>query len=275
MDDIQKKISLEDVQIPGLPNTTAEIIAALEDDLCSVSRLEEVILKDPALTAEVLRIVNAPLYQSGRSVQSVADTIMFIGMGNLVTLVSIASLTHQCVSGSINKEIIRHLLAVSSTATLLAEQAKKIRIRREVAVVAGLLHDIGIIVLMDRLPGEYAALQSRALSAGFPLVTAEQDALGFTHCSVGGLLADRWHFPPIYKFALEHHHDEEIPVEIREGEALCLLIRLADKLVLDAGIGNEIPSPTNEELLSEKLGINEQALEAIRKQVAEMIKIEV
>lgn len=275
MDAIQKKLSLEDLQIPGLPNTTAEIIAALEDDFCSIQKLEDVILKDPALTAEVLRIVNAPLYQSGKSVSSVADTIMFIGMGNLVTLVSIASLTHQCSSGALDRTVIKHLLAVASTATLLAEQAEKVRIRREVAVVAGLLHDIGIIVLLDRLPHEYAAIRSRAAAAGIPLAAAEQEGFGFTHCSVGALLAERWHFPPIYKLALEHHHDESIPADIKEAEALCLLVRLADKLVIDAGIGDEILPEVDENMLCAALGIDARALEEIKKQVSGMTKIEV
>lgn len=278
MDALQKKISLEDVQIPGLPDTTAQIIAALEDDLCSVTKLEEVILKDPALTAEVLKIVNAPYYQSGRSgksVSSVADTIMFIGMGNLVTLVSIASLTHQCASGSLDRDIIRHLLAVSSTAASLAEQTKKLRVRREVAVVAGLLHDIGILVLLDRLPGEYQALRNRVSETGVPIAVAELESLGFTHCAVGALLAERWHFPPIYRFVLEHHHDEGIPAEIKESEALCLLVRLADKLVLDAGIGSEGSREVDAEQICTILGIDRQALEDIKKQVAGMSGIEI
>ena len=277
MDALQKKISLEDVQIPGLPDTTAQIIAALEDDLCSVTKLEEVILKDPALTAEVLKIVNAPYYQSGRSgksVSSVADTIMFIGMGNLVTLVSIASLTHHCASGPVDLDIIRHLLAVSSTATSLAEQTKKLRVRREVAVVAGLLHDIGILVLLDRLPTEYQTLRNRIRETGVPLAVAEQEALGFTHCSVGALLAERWHFPPIYHFVLEHHHEKGIPAEIKESEALCLLVRLADKLVLDVGIGSEGAPEVDEEQICAILGIEISALEEIKKQAAGMTDIE-
>lgn len=275
MDALQKKISLEDVQIPGLPDTTAQIIAALEDDFCSVSKLEEVILKDPALTAEVLKIVNAPFYQSGKSVSSVADTIMFIGMGNLVSLVSIASLTHQCASGSLDRDIIRHLLAVSSTAASLAEQTKKLRVRREVAVVAGLLHDIGIIVLLDRLPREYQTLRNRVSETGVPIAVAELESLGFTHCSVGALLAERWHFPPIYRFVLEHHHDEGIPAEIKESEALCLLVRLADKLVLDVGIGSEGPPDVDEAQICSILGIERHALEEIKKQVAGMTGIEI
>lgn len=268
MDAMQKRLSLDDIQIPGLPDTTAQIIAALEDDFCSVQKLEEVILRDPSLTAEVLRIVNAPLYQTGKSVSSVADTIMFIGMGNLVTLVSIASLTHQCMSSSIEKEIVSHLLAVSSTATLLAEQADNVRIRREIAVVAGLLHDIGIIVLMEKLPLEYGDIRKRAFAEQRPLTTVEQEMLGFTHCHVGAILAERWHFPAVYKFALEHHHDETIPETLNDREALCLLIRLADKLVSEAGIGDETPSETDVNMICNKLGIDLKSLEPIKKQIA-------
>lgn len=238
MDDIQKKISFEDLHIPGLPETAAQLVAALQDDFCSVQKLDELICRDPALTAEVLKIVNAPLYASGKSISTVAETIMFIGLGNLVSLVSIAALTHECLGSNIDKDIIRHLLAVSSAATQLAEQADAVKVRREVAVVAGLLHDIGKVILFTSLPEDYAGIRDEVVGSGRSFAEVEEERLGFTHCSVGELLAQRWHFPAVYRHALEHHHDEPISGEkLSEADALCYIIRAADKMVLDAGIG--------------------------------------
>jgi len=269
----QWMISLDDIQLPGLPDTTARLIAALEDDFCSIGQLEEIILRDPALTAEVLRIVNAPYYQSGRSdaaISSVADTIMFIGIENLVTLVSIASLTNLCSSTNLDRELVRHLIAVSSTTAVLTKQTDKIHIRREVAVVAGLLHDIGVIVLLERLQQRYASIRTRAFENREPLVIAEQQALGFTHCTIGALLAERWHFPAIYRTVLGSHHDPVIPETISEISAICLLVQLADKLAIDAGIGFEIPTEIDESQICHALGIEESSLKQVKEHVLSM-----
>ncbi len=271
MDDIQKKILFEDFQIPGMPDTAAQVVAALQDNFCSVQKLEEVICRDPALTAEVLKIVNAPLYASGKSVKTVAETIMFIGLGNLVTLVSIAALTNECMSGTMDKDIIRHLLAVSSAATQLAEQADAVKVRREVAVVAGLLHDIGKIVLLTNLPGNYAKVRAKVLESGRPFAHVEQELLGFNHCAVGVLLAQRWHFPAVYQYALEHHHDEPISEEkLSEADALCYIIRAADKMVLDAGIGAETSTEQDLTKLLKVLDIGQPAYERIAKSIGAM-----
>ncbi|HSW63012.1 MAG TPA: HDOD domain-containing protein [Dissulfurispiraceae bacterium] len=271
MDDIQKKISFDDLHIPGLPDTSAQLVAALQDNFCSVQKLEELICRDPALTAEVLKIVNAPLYASGKSVNTVAETIMFIGLGNLVSLVSIAALTNACMKSSIDKEIIRHLLAVSSAATQLAEQADAVKVRREIAVVAGLLHDIGKVVIFTSLPQEYSRIHDEAGGSGRPFAEVEQEMLGFNHCAVGVLLARRWHFPLVYQHALEHHHDEPISEEkLSEADALCYIVRAADKTVLDAGIG--VGTSTEQDLpkLLKVLDIGQPAYERIAKNIASM-----
>jgi putative nucleotidyltransferase with HDIG domain len=271
MDDIRKKISFEDLYIPGLPDTAVQIIAALEDDLCSVTKLEEVIYRDPALTAEVLKIVNAPFYASGKAISSVADTIMFIGLGNLVALVSVVALTHQCMSGNIDKDVIRHLLAVSAAANELAGQVDAAEIRREVAVVAGLLHDIGKLILFESLPEEYELMKVEAIRSGRPFSAVEEEALGFNHCAVGAVLAERWHLPPIYQYALEHHHDKPISADkLSEFDGLCYLIRVSDKMVLDAGIGLGVTTEMDLPRLLEVLGINQSAYDRVAKNVAGM-----
>lgn len=276
MDDIQKKISFDDLHIPGLPDTAAQIVAALQDSFCSVQKLEELICRDPALTAEVLKIVNAPLYASGKSVKTVAETIMFIGLGNLVSLVSIAALTNECMKSTIDKDIIRHLLAVSSAATQLAEQADAVKVRREVAVVAGLLHDVGKVVLYTSLPEEYARIRDEVGRSGRPFAGVEQEMLGFNHCTAGVLLARRWHFPIVYQHALEHHHDELISEDtLSEADALCYVIRAADKVVLDAGIGAGTSTERDLPKLLRVLDIGQPAYERISKNIASMKNLSV
>ncbi|HMK43582.1 MAG TPA: HDOD domain-containing protein [Dissulfurispiraceae bacterium] len=270
MDDIKKKISLDDLQLPGLPDTTVEVITALEDDNCSIQKLEQVILRDPTLTAEILKIANAPLYRTGKSVKTVAETIMVLGMGNLVSLVSIASLANEFSTHEFDRTILRHMLAVSAIAALLAPEVKSTRVRNEFAVVAGLLHDIGKLAMSSGMPGDYGKTLERGLAEQRSFADLEREHFGFTHAEAGALLAERWHFPPLYREVIAAHHNAGVPTEMNEVAALTTLIRIADCLALDAGIGHGTAEVPELQQLIFLLGISAETLETIRPQIDEM-----
>ena len=120
------KINLDDIDIPGRPDVVLKVIAMLEDEYCSIAKLEKVILEDPSITAVLLKISNAPLFMTGKSITTVAESIMSIGIGNVVAFVSLAAVANQCLNSKCDKDILRHLLAVSSAASMLTEHTKKV-----------------------------------------------------------------------------------------------------------------------------------------------------
>jgi putative nucleotidyltransferase with HDIG domain len=232
------KIDLDDIDIPGRPDVVLKVIAMLEDEYCSIAKLEKVILEDPSITAVLLKISNAPLFMTGKSITTVAESIMSIGIGNVVAFVSLAAVANQCLNSNCDKDILNHLLAVSSAASMLAEHVKKVTVKREVATIAGLLHDVGKLVLMISLPKEYTKTKKHAMEEKQAFFQAEEALLGTNHCMVGGALAHKWKLPHIYQQVIMKHHDATIKATgLSNEDILCYLIRIADKLVLDAGIG--------------------------------------
>ncbi len=140
MEKMLRKISLDDIEIPNIPDIAVRVLALLEDEYCPLKRLEEFILEDQALTAYILRIANAPFYKSGKSINTLTDAIMTIGMHNIVALVSVISLISQAATEGQDTDLMRHAIAVSTASALLARHAKVVT--EDEALIAGLLHDI-------------------------------------------------------------------------------------------------------------------------------------
>ena len=264
------EINRDDIDIPGRPDVVLKVIAMLEDEYCSIAKLEQVILEDPSITAVLLKISNAPLFMTGKSITTVAESIMSIGIGNVVALVSLAAVANQCLNSNCDKDILRHLLAVSSAASMLAEHVKKVTVKREVAAIAGLLHDAGKLVLMISLPTEYTKTKRHALEEKQAFFRAEEALLGTNHCMVGSALARKWKLPHIYQEVIMKHHDIKIKAtDLSNEDVLCYLVRIADKLVLDAGIGAFISGEQDLPDLLACLGIEEAVYQDISQKIVE------
>lgn len=245
-DELFKKIMIDDIDVPGMPDIAVKVLSLLDDDYCSMRKLEKVIFEDQALTTTILKVANAPFYKSGKSINTLAEAIMSIGLHNLLALVSIVSLTNQISGKNFDKGLLDHTMAVSSASALLAQHTRGAR--KEEALVAGLLHDIGKTILSANAPDHYKSIKSRAAKEKRPFTELEDEVLGFNHCTIGSVLAKKWKFPKIYEFVIRNHHNEAVknPARLQDiittEDALCYIVRLADKAVLDAGIGVETSS---------------------------------
>ncbi len=270
------KINLDDIDIPSRPDVVLKVIAMLEDEYCSIAKLEKVILEDPSITAVLLKISNAPLFMTGKSITTVAESIMSIGIGNVVAFVSLAAVANQCINSNCDRDILSHLLAVSSAASMFTEHTKKVTVKREVATIAGLLHDVGKLVLMISLPKEYTKTKQHAMKEQQAFFRAEEALLGTNHCVVGSTLAGKWKLPHIYQEVIMKHHDVKIKATgLSDEDILCYLVRIADKLVLDAGIGGFISGERDLPDLLTCLGIEEAVYQDISRKIVQAGTIDI
>lgn len=231
-----QKLLFEDIDIPSVPEIVTRVLAVFEDENSSVSDIVNLILKDQSLTANILRVANTPHYQTGKQITTLDDAIMSLGIHNLIPLVSIIALTQQLVKKSVDKELLSHPYDVSFISALLSADVKKIK--KEEALIAGLLHDVGILLICVNAPSVFKALKLKVKTDKIPFVQAENEMLGGDHCHIGSLLAKKWNFPPMYDYVIKHHHDEEVSGEkLTYEKKLCYLVRVADHIVFDAGIG--------------------------------------
>lgn len=198
---------LED--LPTLPRILLRITELLNDPKASARDLALVITEDPVLTARLLRIVNSSFYGLPQRVATVTTAIVLLGFEAIRHLLLTASVFD--LFPAKNRSARRFLEQLWDHALGCAVGAKALgrlqrRERLEELFVAGLLHDIGKIVVMVLFPAEGAEALRRTAREGLPLLEAEASVLGFDHTHAGRLLAERWNLPPRLVAAIAFHH---------------------------------------------------------------------
>lgn len=262
---------IDDIDMPVMPDIAMKVFSMLDAGHFSLMEFENTILEDQNLTISILKIANAPIYKTGKSANTLSDAIMVIGLDNLLALVSIISLTKEMSGKYLDPELMRHSIAVSSASALLAQKIKGLK--KEEALVAGLIHDIGKTVLSVNANEQYKTIKSRAKKEGRPFIEIEDDLLGFNHCNIGSILAKKWKFPKIYEYVIKNHHENKVKRRsITDGtlsyeDLLCYAVRVADHVALDADVGVIKPFEMRLSDLMKVLDIDKTTYDEIKKEL--------
>ncbi len=108
----------------------------------------------------------------------------------------------------------------------------------EEALIGGLIHDMGKIVINNSLPEQYKAVIKKVDQEKLNSIVAEDEILGFNHCNVGALIARKWKLPRNLEAVIEYHHAEQYPAFQDSGyETMCQIVQVADAMCLHMGIG--------------------------------------
>lgn len=224
-------------ELPALPAVACKVMELVEDPRTSAQDVEAVLKKDQSLTAQVLRLANSAFYGIPRRITTVAEATVFLGFKTLKGVVLTASLSgmlQRKLSGYVLErgELWKHSLSVAFSAQTLA---KKTRFPRpEVAYTAGLLHDIGKLILDTYLKASYREVLERVDRTGSTFLEAEEEILGFNHAAVGAQLTEHWGFPSSLVEAIGFHHQPDLATK---DPSLCAIVHLADWLSVTLGIG--------------------------------------
>ncbi len=193
-----KKFFDTEKRIPQLPQILLRVESALEDPAIGGDELARVILDDPALTVQILKIANSTFYNpQGTKITTISRAIVILGFDNIRRLVlglSVGKMFMLLPRWTVYRRLWRHALATAQLARELAQSDGFAD--TEVAFVGGLLHDVGKFVMGHLHGEEYAEmLNSGYLEPDFDLCRAEGEAFFCNHQEVGGLLAQSWGLP--------------------------------------------------------------------------------
>lgn len=208
--------------LPALPQIVQELIASFDAPSVSAGHIAERIALDPVLTAKVLRIANTPAYGGTRQIATVKDAVLLLGFNAVRTLVLASGFigTFKAPAGMDFRPYWTEALQVAMTCKWIAQFA---RLDGEVAFTAGMLHNIGQLLIQVAQPKEAATINS-AVARGGSRLSLEATLLGYTYCDVSAELAQRWKLPADIVSALKY---QEQPADADPAAALAEIIHLA------------------------------------------------
>ncbi len=199
-------------ELPALPQIYTRVSALLDDDNASVNKIGEAVQTEPSITSRILRMVNSAYYGLPYSVTSIPQTIALIGRQRLKDIL-IGTLLAGLFKNIENENFSmnnfwRHSIKTAIIARHIAMQSAHI-IDHEALFTAGLLHDIGRLVIAGKLPESQLQIDTLVKEKKLETIQAEYDILGFDHTDVSKALLQKWRLPELLVYAVKNHHETD------------------------------------------------------------------
>ena len=221
--------------LPSFNSVVLEFLQLSRREFFSAKDFESVISKDQGLVARLLKIANCGLYGRPRSINSIPEAIVLIGLDNLKKIVyAVSSQGMMCTElrhydYHPDRGFWIHSMGVGQTARILSEACPECGLRGEESFVSGLLHDVAKLILDGFLEGG----PHRKVS-----LEMERSAVGLDHCELAGHILKQWNLPASITGPVSHHHDFRAAGQWRQASAI---LSLARGICAEWGVGFRSP----------------------------------
>lgn len=270
------------VKLISLPEIYIRVTQVLEDDNHSARQLGDIISHDPALTARILRIVNSAYYSLATKIELVSRAVSVIGeddLRNLVLATSAVDTFKRIPNQLVDIDLFwRHSVHTGIVSRLLSKHCNILHGER--LFVAGMLHDIGKLVLYFKEPELSQQVLLRAAETDGQLFNAEREIIGFTHGDVGAALIEAWKLSDTLKEVIAFHHTPLKAKNYRMETAIvhianCVVNAISPDVELDEHLFDDYPAfePKALEITGLSLDILPDLMEQAWEQAAEVLDI--
>lgn len=223
--------------LPSLGSINKALHGLLLTDQRYTAQIAEIIRCDPSLTSRLLRLVNSVYYGLGTPVNTIEEAVFYLGVRQIRQLAMVTPviedfqrLTRQCAFPW--REFWQHCIG---TAILTREVAASTNTQTDDSVyVAGLVHDVGKIVMAWTFPDHFAEIHRQALPGTRDLVEIENEVLGIDHSELGALYLERHHLPELMINSARYHHQ---PEKARHSPQVIAAVQIADLLLRSGKMG--------------------------------------
>jgi HD-like signal output (HDOD) protein len=225
--EILKKVTT----IATLPQVTVQIIKTVEDPRSTASQLHKIVSHDPALVTRILKVVNSAFYGLPGQIASVERAIIVLGLNGVKNIAVAASLGQLFRGGMLcegisAKDLWTHCVAV---AVASRDLARNLKIGNpDEAFLAGLIHDVGILVSLQLSPEKLRQVCEQTRNGGGSFCELEQKLIGWDHQQLGMGLAEQWKFPRGCQLVAGFHHNPHLCPEPQDR--LVTIVHVADNL---------------------------------------------
>lgn len=204
----------EITNIPSFPALYFALIDELGRKEASTKNIARIISKDPSMTASIMRITNSPFFGLMRRITDPAEAVAYLGVDSIKTLALTTHVfshyRHSSVSGFRIETLWGHSLAVSVCVREIVRAETENKEARNNAFMAGMLHDIGVLLLAANFPEEYGEILKTARTSKLAIHEAEDEIFKATHSQVGGLLLCSWGLPHDVVEPILFHHNPHV-----------------------------------------------------------------
>ena len=209
-DDSIKKIVSQIESLPSLPSIYTEIMAEMQSDDPSIKNLGAIIGRDVSMTAKILQVVNSVFFGLPQKISNPQQAVILLGLEAIKALV----LTIKIFSEFSQKKyawfninaIFNHSISVSTHAKVIVKSEKMDQDLINYSLMAGLLHDLGKLILATNFKNTYRQVQAESQNSGHPLWELEREAFGTSHAEIGAYLMGLWNMESPIIEAIAFHH---------------------------------------------------------------------
>ncbi|OGR23033.1 MAG: hypothetical protein A2277_13575 [Desulfobacterales bacterium RIFOXYA12_FULL_46_15] len=227
---------------PPLPAVAAKLIKLTGDPDSSIEDIAAIISMDPSFAIETLRLANSPIWGRIHGIASIKEALSVLGISAVRDLILskavFNSFKHIGKTGkAFTQKFWEHSFLCGLAANMIADDLKA---NKDSCFIAGLLHDIGKLVVYLALPGEFVRIADQSEANLFGSLKYESKIIGVTHDRVGQLLLEHWLFPQDLIFAVGYHHHPQktdeislVPMIVNIGDIISNCVQVQDETQLD------------------------------------------
>ena len=248
-----------------IPQIALKVIRMLQDYKHSLQDMAKEVRQDQIVSAKVIRLCNSPFFGMKMEIDSIDRALVMLGEKHFMQLVVSASLEGFFPENGMGYSLCKgglynHALGTAMLTETLANITGKAS--PDIAYTAGLLHDVGKVVLDQYIAPAHPFFYRRTQVDGIDLVVVEREAFGITHAEAGSRLAERWSLPESLADTIKHHH---CPEEATVNSELTHLVYLADLIMSRFLVGQELERLNTDKLISrmKKVGLDSKQLPMI------------
>lgn len=216
--------------MPILPSLYNRIMSELQSSEASAAGIGDIIARDVGMTAKVLQLVNSSFFGIPRHVASPSEAVVLLGIDVVKTLILSIQVFSEYRDATLSiipvSRIYEHCVRTGVIAKQIARMEKFSKETQDNAMIAGILHDLGRLLLAENFPEDYREVMALAREARLPLHEGERDVLGVTHAEIGGYLLSLWGLPDDIVEGVAYHHSPSAC--IAEGFAICGIVHTAN-----------------------------------------------
>jgi HD-like signal output (HDOD) protein len=272
-DRLQKKIE-KITNLPTLPEIVPEIMRIINNPGSSSGDVANAISHDPALSTRILRLANSAFYGIPRSIASINNAIVILGFKVVGTIVVSLSVFDMFPSDKKNdlfnrRAFWRHCTGCGLLCRFLAEKiSASFPFDAEEAFCAGLLHDIGKVVMEQYMHDDFHKALLFAKKNHLPQYNAEKETLKYTHADVAGWLTSNWDLPLHLQLPMIFHHE---PVSAKSCNAMVNLCHIADRLCYDLKlyVDEAYSPPQLDKTAQTRLCLSDDDIEQVKTRLAD------